>query len=144
MSIKTIHQNLLDALFTAGLLEYGQFISGELVREILGVTMPKMGTRKQFQEAALKEMAAVDYVRNHLLGEGKYIASIGDNYRILLPSENQGKISSYMKSADNKLRRALKLNKSTPTMFKAVDNTNVRISMKRSEISNGLRGISVK
>ena len=44
----------------------------------------------------------------------------------------------------DKLRRALKLNKSTPTMFKAVDNTNVRISMKRSEISNGLRGISVK
>ena len=136
-------KELYHALKTRGMLDYGSVIPGELVRELLGISYPEVGTKKDFDEVALVELAAVDYVRNILLGEGKYLAGQGDDYRVLLPSENKQQIERYMASADRKLRRAGKLSRSTPTpRHERDDNTAARIMLKRESIRNGRTGIS--
>ena len=106
-------KELLAALRGRGLLEYGSVIKGEEVRDILGIEYPEVGTKKDFDEVALAELGAVDYVRNILLGEGKFIASHQGDYRILLPSENKRQVDAYMQQADRKLRRARKLSRAT-------------------------------
>ena len=111
-------KSLLEGLRQNGLLEFGSVIDGDLVRKILGLEYPEYGTKKDFDEIALSELKAIDYVRNILLGEGKYIASNNGGYRILLPSENHGQIESYIGQADRKLRRAQKLSRNTPTINK--------------------------
>lgn len=125
-------KELLSALRARGLLEYGSVIKGDDVREILGIEYPEFGTKKDFDEVALAELGAVDYVRNVLLGEGKFIASHQGDYRILLPSENKRQVDAYMQQADRKLRRAQKLSRNTPNSesYKPVANADVRIAMK--------------
>jgi len=131
---------LLNALRDRGLLEYGSVIKGDEVREILGIEYPKLGTKKDFDEVALAELGAIDYVRNVLLGEGKFIASTHGDYRILLPSENKRQVDAYMQQADRKLRRAHKLSRNTPSQeaYKPTANADVRIAMK----TGGARGSS--
>ena len=107
-------KDLLNALKQKDLLEYGSVITGELVREILNIEYPECGTREVFEGIALQELGAVDYVRNALLNEGKYLASNRGDYRILLPSENKRQIEAYTAQADRKIRRALKLSRHTP------------------------------
>lgn len=107
-------KDLLNALKQKDLLEYGSVIPGELVREILNIEYPEYGTREVFEGIALQELGAVDYVRNALLNEGKYLASNRGDYRILLPSENKRQIEAYTAQADRKIRRALKLSRHTP------------------------------
>ena len=107
-------KDLLNALKQKDLLEYGSVITGELVREILNIEYPEYGTREVFEGIALQELGAVDYVRNALLNEGKYLASNRGDYRILLPSENKRQIEAYTAQADRKIRRALKLSRHTP------------------------------
>jgi hypothetical protein len=125
-------KDLLHTLRSRGLLEYGSVILGKDVRETLGIFYPEVGTKKDFDEVALAEMSAIDYVRNVLLGEGKYLTSQQGDYRILLPSENRRQIESYMSQADKKLRRALKLNRNTPQndAYSPSDNIHVRMQMK--------------
>lgn len=106
---------LLATLRDRGLLEYGSVIKGDEVREILGIEYPEVGTKKDFDEVALAELGAIDYVRNALLGQGKFIASHQGDYRILLPSENRRQVDAYMQQADRKLRRAHKLSRNTPS-----------------------------
>ena len=55
---------------------------------------------------------------------------------MLLPSENAAQVLSYMNSADNKLKRGLKLNKNTPTEYKITSNDEVRAIMKREFIKD--------
>ena len=126
-------KELLKQLRERGLLEFGSIISGDTVREIIGIVYPEYGTKKDFDEVALAELGAVDYVRNVLLGEGKYIASHHGDYRILLPSENKRQIDAYMSQADRKLRRAHKLSRNTPAGdgYKPAADNDVRIAMKR-------------
>lgn len=115
--------------------EYGSVIPGDTVREILGIEYPSVGTKKDFDEIALAEMSAVDYVRNVLLGEGKYISSCRGDYRILLPSENKLQVEAYMIQADRKLRRAQKLSRNMPNSVNVLrDNLSERITMKRESI----------
>ena len=125
-------KDLLNALRDRGLLEYGSVIKGDDVREILGIEYPEVGTKKDFDEVALAELGAVDYVRNVLLGEGKFIASNQGDYRILLPSENKRQVDMYMQQADRKLRRAHKLSRNTPTAesYAPAANHDVRLAMK--------------
>lgn len=125
-------KDLLNALRDRGLLEYGSVIKGDDVREILGIEYPEVGTKKDFDEVALAELGAVDYVRNVLLGEGKFIASNQGDYRILLPSENKRQVDMYMQQADRKLRRAHKLSRNTPTAesYAPTANHDVRLAMK--------------
>ena len=118
-----------------GLLEFGEHISGELVREILGLEYPEVATKKEFDKLALIELQAVDYVRNILLGHGKYLSGVGGDYRILLPSENLRQVEQYMGQADNKLKRALKLSRNSPKLdTRKPSNLDARITMKRESI----------
>lgn len=126
---------LYEALKARGLLEYGSVIAGDDVRDILGIDYPEIGTKKAFDEVALAELGAIDYVRNILLGEGKYLASHQGDYRVLLPSENKRQVDIYMNQADRKLRRALKLSRSMPQIdTQRHDNTTARIVMKREAV----------
>jgi hypothetical protein len=120
------------------LTDYGQVILGDDVRAVLGITIPRLGTQKQFRNLALAELTAVDYCRNILLGKGKYLTQSGGDYRILLPSENARQVEVYVSQADRKLKRALKLSKSSQQAAtnQQPDNTNVRIMMKREAIRN--------
>lgn len=129
-------KELLHELRDRELLEYGSHIPGDLVREILGIEYPEVATKQEFDEIALKELAAVDYVRNVILNEGKYLAGTGDDYRVLLPSENKAQVERYMTSADRKLRRAGKLSRNTPgkRIERELDNTQARIMLKRQSI----------
>ena len=129
-------KELLHTLKERGLLEYGSVIPSELVRECIGIEYPEYGTKQEFDEVALRELSAIDYVRNALLSEGKYLASTNGNYRVLLPSENKQQIDAYVSQADRKLRRALKLSRNTPAID---DNANhdqghARIVMKREAL----------
>lgn len=135
MSNVNLHRDLYAELDSAGLLSFGSIIPGAMVRQILGLEMPEVAPKKVFDAIALAELGAVDYVRNILLGKGKYITSQDGDYRVLLPSENKRQIDLYIKSADRKLRRALKLSKMTPAEASVkTDNTQSRIVMKRESL----------
>lgn len=129
-------KELLTTLRDRGMLEFGSVIMGDTVRDILGIEYPEFGTKKDFDDVALAELGAIDYVRNVLLNEGKYLAGDKGNYRILLPSENKAQVDAYMQQADRKLRRAQKLSQNTPTenRHKPEENADVRILMKRSSV----------
>jgi hypothetical protein len=127
-------KELLTAMRLQGLTEYGSVISGDFVRETIGVTLPVYGNKRDFDGAALAELAAVSYVRDQLLNEGKYLAGHNGDYRILLPSENKAQVEAYMYQADRKLRRAQKLFANTPASVSVPDNTLARLHMKRSSI----------
>ena len=66
---------LLQALIDRDLTDYGSFIEGSFVREVLDITLPEFGTRQEFDRISLAELAAIGYVRTQLLLEGKYIAA---------------------------------------------------------------------
>lgn len=114
MSKQDTYRDLLHYLIDEGLTEYGASFPKQLVYDLLGLEVPERGTQKQYSEIALVELAATDYVRNYLLGQGKYLAGTPTGYRVLLPSENAGQIESYVSQADKKLARALKLSRNTP------------------------------
>ena len=117
------------------MLEYGSHIPGEVVREVLGLEMPEIGTKAQFDAVALKELQAIDYVRNILLSEGKYLAGAPGGYRVLLPSENKAQVDSYMAQADRKMKRAQRLSRSMPAQnVGQVNQTDARIMLKRDSI----------
>lgn len=123
-------QNLYQALDEVGLLDYGQHIDGDVVRDILGLVMPDVGTKRDFDEIALAELSAVDNLRETLLSQGKYIAGTKGGYRILLPSENADQIDRYLGHAQNKIRRARKLERCSPAMSKGKPNqTRARMMM---------------
>ena len=123
---------LLEWLRQEGLTEYGSVFLGDSVRGVIGLVMPEFGTKKEFDQVALRELSAIDYCRNTLLGEGKYLSQVQGDYRILLPSENARQIEQYISNADSKLRRALKLSRNSPAMDGGVlDQTSARILMKR-------------
>lgn len=108
------HKGLFAALEDAGMIEYGAVIEAGFVRETIGLEYPDVATKKEFDHLALAELAAIDYVRNILLGRGMYLSQHKDGYRILLPSENARQVELYVSSADKKLNRALKLARNTP------------------------------
>ena len=128
---------LIQWLRNAHLDEYGSVILGDDIRKVIGIEYPEVGTRSQFDSLSLAELAAVDYARNILLGEGKYLTQQNGDYRILLPSENARQINLYMQHADKKLKRALKLSRNSPLLdTHKQDNTSARILMKRESIKS--------
>lgn len=124
--------DLLQHLKTLGLLRYGAVIEREVVHEFLGITMPALGTRAEFDAVSLAELSATGAVRDVLLREGKYLAATRTGYRVLLPSENKAQIDAYMASARRKLNRAQKLNRTTPVAHNhQADQTEARILMQQ-------------
>lgn len=133
-------QKLLNAIRAAGLDAYGSDIPAEWVREVLALKMPAIGTKRDFDSVTFAEMVATDYVRNVLLGEGKYFGMKNGGYRVLLPSENAAQVESYMQQADRKLKRGLKLSRSTPSNInKMPSNLDARLLMKRDSIRHHLK-----
>lgn len=129
-------RDLLAALQAAGLLEWGAVIPRQFVHEALGLEFPEVGTKAVFDKLTLVELSAIDYVREVLLNQGKYIAGTPSGYRVLLPSENQDQINLYMAAADRKLKRAMKLNRSTPAQVgSSPDQTEARILLKQAGIN---------
>lgn len=126
-------RGLYTELREQGLLEYGSIIPLSLVHKFLGIVVPDVGTKADFDKLSLLELAAIDYVRNILLGEGKYLTGSTDGYRILLPSENATQVEQYISSADKKLSRALKLSRNSPHMQSSLpDQIEARILMKQT------------
>ena len=124
--------DLLQHLKTLGLLQYGAVIEREVVHDFLGITMPALGTRAEFDAVSLAELSATGAVRDALLREGKYLAATRTGYRVLLPSENKAQIDAYMASARRKLNRAQKLNRTTPVAHNhQADQTEARILMQQ-------------
>lgn len=133
MPKRDAHRDLHQALQAAGLLEYGSVIDGDYVREVLDLEMPEVGTKAEYDRIALAELAAIDYVRNILLGQGRYLKGTPSGYRVLLPSENKVQVDNYIASADQKLSRALKLSRNTPKEVGAMpDQTEARILLKQA------------
>lgn len=117
-----------------GLTEYGSNIPTSLVHGVLGIYYPESAPKAVFDELALKELGAIDYVRSALLNEGKYLIGDKVGYRILLPSENKRQVERYMQQADKKLRRASKLSRNTPYEHRqGADQTEARIMLKQQE-----------
>jgi len=130
-----VSKELFKSLQDRRLIEFGSVIKGDTVREILGIEYPEYGKKEDFDSVALRELSAIDYIRNILLGMGMYLGSNGGDYRIFLPSENKRQVDQYMAQADRKLRRALKLSRNMPKTEQYVqDNTTARIIMKRESI----------
>ena len=128
-------KDLLAWMRERGLTDYGCTISGEAIRAVLGIVVPRVGTWEDFNSVQVQMLNPIGYVRDALLAEGKYLRCERDMYRILLPSENAAQIRSFQDSADNKLRRAETLAKTTPMEHKDVrDNTEVRLAMMRSSL----------
>ena len=84
---------------------------------------------------ALAELAAIGYVRDALLEEGKYLKGDQGSYRVLLPSENAAQVEVFMANAGKKLRRAQRLAESTPSEFRPTnDNAEARLAMMQKSI----------
>lgn len=126
-------RGLLQTLRNNGLTEFGADIPTEIVHKELEIEMPSYAAKAVYDRLAMLELAAIDYCRNVLLGEGKYLAGTRTGYRILLPSENKGQVDSYMSSADKKLARALKLSRNSIADAVVHDQTEARIMLKRTE-----------
>lgn len=125
-----------------GLLEYGSVFEAALVRGILGIEMPQYGTKAEFDAVTLAELQAIDSVRGILLEQGKYLGADKTAYRVYLPSENRAVVESYMHQADRKLRRAMKLSKSTPVQpdDSAADQLAARLMLKQQEVRGFRKG----
>lgn len=128
----TAYKELLHFLEQNKFIEFGAVIPSNIVQEKLGLVYPEIASKKEFDRLALEELAAIDYVRNVLLGRGMYLSGKDGNYRILLPSENARQVELYISSADKKLNRALKLTRNSPkTDYTKPDQTEARIMMKK-------------
>lgn len=134
---KSKGKELLEYFRLNGFDSYGSGISGEEVRHVLGLVIPAVGTKEDFDKVTLTELSAIGYVRDTLLNEGKYLACHRGNYRVLLPSENAKQVMSYMDSADKKLNKGLKLHRNTPNAMQDQDigdDLNVRIHMRQESM----------
>lgn len=126
-------KELFTALVQNDLIGYGAEFPASFVHEVLGLEFPESAPKRVYDDLALKELGAIDYVRNILLGQGKYLESKGDLYRVCLPSENRIYVERYMKSADKKLKRASRLSRSTPQAEAVASSQNdVRMHFKQT------------
>lgn len=73
---------LLETLVALELTVFGAHIPGQVVRDALQITFPEVGTKAEFDKLALAELSGIDYVRNHLLNEGKYLRAATEGYRL--------------------------------------------------------------
>ena len=128
-------RDVYNQLHDDGLLEYGSVILGSRMRGLIGIEYPKVGTKEQFTDLALTELTTVDYIRNILLGHGKYLSQSNGDYRVLLPSENARQCELYIRSASKKLNRSLKLSRNTPPIDgHDLDNLSVRALMQQESL----------
>lgn len=117
--------------------EYGAVTATSVILDAFGIEpVFYPATKSEIDRLAIQELNATDYIRNRLLNEGKYFKGERDSYRVLIPSENAGQVLAYMKAADGKLKRGLKLNQNTPTAYKVNSQDEVRAVMKAESIKD--------
>ena len=114
---RALMRELYGQLKDNGMLEYGAEIPRDLLLELLAIEVPQTATRDEWARLELQEMSAVDYVRNLLLDQGKYLERTRSGYRVALPSENMAQVDNYMSAADKKIRRGQRLLRSTPEQY---------------------------
>jgi hypothetical protein len=132
MADRESHRNFMDHMRDMGWDEYGATFTKRDLYDFLGLEVPQFGTQHQFTQIALIEVAVIDYCRDILLGEGKYLTQTGGSYRVLLPHENVAQVEKYMSAADRKLGRALKLSRNSPKQAgDSPSQTQARIMMKQ-------------
>jgi hypothetical protein len=107
-------KDIIEQMNLANLFDYGSVIPASDIRTLFGIVMPESGTYQQFKDVELQELQVVGHIREQLLNEGKYIKREGENYRVLLPSENADQVRKMNDSANRKYNRALKLEHNTP------------------------------
>ena len=107
-------KGIIEQMNLANLFDYGSVIPSSDIRTLFGIVMPESGTYQQFKDVELQELQVVGHIREQLLNEGKYIKREGENYRVLLPSENADQVRKMNDSAKRKYNRALKLERNTP------------------------------
>lgn len=107
---------LLDWLRATGLDAHGALIPGAQVRAVMDIHLPEVGTYGEFQTAQLQELSAVESAREALRKEGKHLAGVQGDYRILLPSENVRQAKAYNDAARGKMKRAQTLLANTPDL----------------------------
>jgi len=118
-----------------GYTSYGAEVPVETVQAFLGLDYPEIAGKKVYDALTLIELGYIDYVRNMLLNDGKYLTNSRGVYRVLLPSENAAQVERYVSGASKRLNRALKLSKNTPAEYKKPnDDTAVRIELKKKSI----------
>lgn len=131
-SRKAVLADFFAELDARGLTYYGAVIETSVVHSLLGIEMPAIAPKSEYDRLGLQELQAMDYVRGELLKVGRYIAGTPSGYRVLLPSENQKQVEQYIGSASKKLNRAQLLSRNTPVEFKQHDQTQARVEMMRS------------
>ena len=127
-----------------GYSTYGAEVPVEVVQAFLGIEYPETASKKLYDTLTLIELGYIDYVRNMLLNDGKYLTNSRGVYRVLLPSENAAQVERYVSGASKRLNRALKLSKNTPAEYKKPnDDTAIRIELKKKSIQEAHRFGSV-
>jgi len=135
---KKCGKDLYGHMLAENLLEYNSVITGDTVRSVLHLKYPKVGTREQFSRIALLELSAVDYVRNQLLNQGKYLQTNAGNYRVLLPSEHKAQCERYIAAAQAKLRKSVKLSTNTPPEDYDLTSSTVRAKVKLKSVRQNI------
>jgi hypothetical protein len=69
-------KELYKVLEKKGLLGYGSVILGSMVRDLIGLKIPETASWIVYKELGLVELGAVQYVRNTLLDQGKYLNAV--------------------------------------------------------------------
>jgi hypothetical protein len=129
-----LDETLYEHLEEKRLFQYGSRFPRTIVWEFLDLVDGAAKTRREHETFQLKELGAMGPIRNKLIKLGMYIKQDGDFYRILLPSQNAGKVAGYYASAGRQIRKAQLLSFTTPTQPGEVSTTDAKIAMRLDAI----------
>jgi len=125
-------RDVIEKMREYGWLDFGAVTPAQRIRAMFGIKYPEVASKEEFDKLALEELGCVDFVRNQLLNEGKYLKHENGHYRVLLPSENEEQVRRYMENADSKLKRGIKLARNTPSnVYQNRHADTIRMEMKR-------------
>lgn len=137
-------RDIFETLHKQGKFDYGTTIALDTICAWFHIDYPEEGTRQEFKRAELALLKVTDYIRSQLLNEGKYFKQDGEAFRVLLPSENIHQAELYIKSANRKYNRALKLVRNTPSEQKQNTNVEARIEMRKTKTRRFNYGTTVR
>ena len=114
---------IVEEMEAAKMLEYGEIISNDNLLACFGFKptsiedLAKLPIKEAIDLSKREDVEAAGlgiFVCHWLIEQGRYLKKVHSNYRVLLPSENQGQANSYLRSAKKKQQRAQKLLQKTP------------------------------
>ncbi|MBY3789542.1 hypothetical protein HPQ32_14030 [Photobacterium carnosum] len=91
--------------------------------ECLTTNASKAEIKRLLENETLQELQASDFVRTHLLANGKYFCKTGCVYRIALPSENEYFAARYRTKAIKAMKKAKVLTSATPKEVAVMNGT---------------------